>query len=555
MLRNLIWLVYTIITGCLGVGVTSLLCVKGGLNAYWGIFFVALYAMFAAGGISILCQGMSAIMPFVQKNRSLFVVLEATLAVTFVVVGLLFRMEGVASANQGTIYYDMAKMTMGQDIPLVVHGAVYLYLQMLHGAFAIFGNHFAVGIWIQIILQMAALMIVFFTIRKLAGAMAALVSLGFGMCAPYMVGNSLMLSPEMLYFFLLAAAVSLIIKVYSRNLKPLLFLPMGAMIALFCYLDVSGLLLLIPAFVMISCCHETTKSVQKVKAVIFILVGVCFGFFFCILGDAFFSGASLMKVAGAWFQLYHPEGVRVPVVVEAQGVGSSNIVLLGFMIFGIFSFWQNPEQERMTICVLTAGVIILTASFGIFTNEMSGSFILYVTFIVLAGVGVGQCFTLRPGQSVKADELLGEEWDSMEEKHTMAEKLFPEEDSKKEDSTEKVQSGKEMPSQEITNFSVENFEEKDSKENSQSGEMLAGVITASNAIIPNERKKRSKKKEVGKMREIILDFDDEKAVKYIQNPLPLPKKHVKRVLEYSKDISYADEDFDHDITAGDDYDI
>ena len=118
-----------------------------------------------------------------------------------------------------------------------------------------------------------------------------------------------------------------------------------------------------------------------------------------------------------------------------------------------------------------------------------------------------------------------------------------------------MQSGKEMPSQEITNFSVENFEEKDSKENSQSGEMLAGVITASNAIIPNERKKRSKKKEVGKMREIILDFDDEKAVKYIQNPLPLPKKHVKRVLEYSKDISYADEDFDHDITAGDDYDI
>ena len=75
MFRYLIWLMYMITTGCLAVGVTSLICIREGLDAYWGMFFVAVYAVIAAGGMVLICRVMSDMTLFIDKNRSLFVVL------------------------------------------------------------------------------------------------------------------------------------------------------------------------------------------------------------------------------------------------------------------------------------------------------------------------------------------------------------------------------------------------------------------------------------------------------------------------------------------------
>ena len=47
----------------------------------------------------------------------------------------------------------------------------------------------------------------------------------------------------------------------------------------------------------------------------------------------------------------------------------------------------------------------------------------------------------------------------------------------------------------------------------------------------------------------------EPKVKFIENPLPLPKKHVKREMTYAKEIADSEMDFDISVKEDDDFDI
>ncbi len=505
MVRYLIWLVYTIMTGCLAVGVTSLLCIRAGMDAYWGIFFAALYAMAAAVGTGLLCRMMSGIASFIDRNRSLFVLLEATLAVTFAVVGFLFRIEGIENASEGENYFLLA---LEQEIPKIVHGAVYLYLQMLRGVFTLFGEHFAVGIWVQIILQMTASVILYFVVRRLAGAIAALISLGFCMCAPYMVGHALMLSPEMLYFCFLAAALAMIPAGYTGWRKLFLLFFTGIIIAILGYLDVTGLLLLIPVLGRVWCGREDRFS-EKMRRALLCMTGLCVGFAGCISVDVFLSGAPIQKVARAWLLLYYPSDFQVPLVVEGMASDLEGIMLLGFMVFGIFSFWRDPEKERMTACIAAVSFVILAGCYGIFTPEMSGSFILYVLFAVLAGVGVGQCcYAASSPHTVDAMDDAG---------------------------IQTLESGRSIEQSMEAGGYVE-----------ETGMEGGGSIEIWDGCLPEEAE--SDAEDAG-------NFLREKTVKYIENPLPLPKKHVKRVLEYTRTVPLEEEEFDHAVASDDDFDI
>ena len=53
-----------------------------------------------------------------------------------------------------------------------------------------------------------------------------------------------------------------------------------------------------------------------------------------------------------------------------------------------------------------------------------------------------------------------------------------------------------------------------------------------------------------------LESDGEKnKVQYIDNPLPLPKKHRKRVLDYHLEDTGDGEEFDYFVDENDDFDI
>jgi len=53
----------------------------------------------------------------------------------------------------------------------------------------------------------------------------------------------------------------------------------------------------------------------------------------------------------------------------------------------------------------------------------------------------------------------------------------------------------------------------------------------------------------------VIDMDESPKVQFIENPLPLPKKHVKKVLDFDRELEDGQDDFDIEVDENDDYDI
>ncbi|MGN0377251.1 MAG: hypothetical protein ACI4ED_06415 [Suilimivivens sp.] len=89
--------------------------------------------------------------------------------------------------------------------------------------------------------------------------------------------------------------------------------------------------------------------------------------------------------------------------------------------------------------------------------------------------------------------------------------------------------------------------------------MFAGVgMQTVVAIFYNKRNKEDIMQEAAAMEDKVEERaedkkDENKKVKYIENPLPLPKKHEKRTLDFKLD--QKKDDFDFEISPDDDFDI
>ena len=181
----LIWFVYTVLIGVGLMGVADFLCTEMGLAFYWGAAFVFLYGLLVWGMVLFLRRFARAHLADADRKREHLLVLEGLALLLLLGAGIALRAGGVEGAAQSSVYYEMARVAAGHKIPQTVHGAVYFYVQMLHAVFGLLGNHFQAGLWFQIVLQIGAMAALYFTLRRLAGAGAALVTFGVGMCAPF----------------------------------------------------------------------------------------------------------------------------------------------------------------------------------------------------------------------------------------------------------------------------------------------------------------------------------------------------------------------------------
>ncbi len=517
----LIWSLYTIMTGTMLLALATEVCTIAGIERYMGIP-IAVACVAVAGGAAFLLHRLAmGRVSFAEEKRVHFTVLGILLSVALLVVGFSLRAQQVGGAEYSTsVYYEAAKVTEGQGIPQSVHGAVYFYVWLLHGVLLLLGNYASAGIWVQIVLQLAASFLLFLVVRKLVGFIAGLAVLGFCMLAPYMVDSCLVLSPDMLYFFLLMVAASLMTIGYgNRGTRGTGCIPglrlaacffMGIVIAMCCYLDMTGLLLLPVAFGYVFCFRECAVGTQrKAKAVALCVAGVLQGICACIFLDACLSGKVAQRVAEAWLSLYRPEGFRLPTEMSMNGSVPENCVLFGVMAFGIFSFWFDKRKERISMLVVAVCGIIAASCFGVFTEEMPGFFYLYLAFILLAGIGFGQCFYAEPAGQEKETPAAEEKPDLeilMEARDGTEAGWEPEQARRglKPEKTESEQPGRKRP------------------------------VEAAVEAAPTD----------GKVQ-----------VQFLENPLPLPKKHVKRVMDYSLPSGAQDDDFDYPVAEGDDFDV
>ena len=451
------------------------------------------------------------------------VVWEIFDVVALLAVGLILRLDRITD-GQGELfaYYEAAMVMEGQVIPSVVHGVDYLYLYVLHLLFLFVGNKFVAGVWLQIILQLLAVLMLFASMRKLAGPAAALVMLGFFMFAGTMIDGAVMLSPQMIYLLLFAIGINFLAECQKGSLHHLAFLGVGIWIGLMGYLDIGGFLLLI---LLVSCAagdsNVETDRGKKLGAFCFGLMGTLAGFLGAIGADAIVSGKAFGSVLDAWLGLYDPGDFQSSILFSHVSTGWWTVVLAVFMIAGVFGFWCDKERDRMSMWVLGGCATAAAGCFGMFTEELPMDLYLYLFLGVLAGLGVGEIFN-EPVEN-ESEDLEAE----TPEESEMAKK-------------EKKEKNRKNKKGEMEATAAKTQETQASTEVPAAEEMPAETPAVS----------RSEDKSIDEP-----EAEKPKSPKYIENPLPLPKPHVKRIMDYARKPTSGEDDFDHPVGEDDDFDI
>lgn len=441
---------------------------------------------------------------------------ECILAIGLLAAGVFLRINDLPAAETASVYMDAAQVAEGQSIPLLVHGIEYLYLQMLHLVFLLFGNKLLAGIWCQMVLQLLACVFLYCAVRKLAGGAAAVTAAGFLMLSPMLRQEVLQLSSRNLFLFIFGFVLFLLAQLMmAQRGRPAACFAAGILTLLVVYLDILGAVVLLLAVGMLLAQNGRPFTGWNSRWVLLILylLGCTAGALAAFGADAYISGKEPVNIVLAWWTLFAPKGFAS--VLGQSGLlerGTwETLILLAVMCIGIFSFWCRHRTEQQSIWTLCCVAVLGLQTFGMTTRQLDGDMLLYFFCAVCAGMGICNLFRMRrdfvPAEGRNRPERKGMEGEAEPQKmHSVQEK-------KREA------------------FRVMGIEEIEELEETKA-EKAEGTM------------REAEKSEAEGLEEIV----------YIENPLPLPKKHVKRVLDYGVQIPESD-DFDIAVQEEDDFDL
>lgn len=453
----LMWLLYTVVVGSSLFCVIALLVIETGYSL--PVYLLGGCAcLIATGGLVFLLHFLwQKISKFTFERKKIIFLLEGIIVVALLVAGVMQGISNFPRVYEGESYFELVKITDGQGVIQVVHGATYFFLQFLHVICLFFGNKITICIAAQMILYAITAVILYFAVRRIAGVLPAIATFAFMVLSPSLNQNAKSLSPNVLFLFFYVIALHLIAVCLKNNYGSVFkYIITGIAIAFVTYLDVMGVTLLL---FVVSILYAKRQNAEKLWNKPIVVVPVCLvtsvaGFFGCIALDALFSGDGFLRVLNAWGNLYYPKGYHLEIALFEHGYAGDRITLLSLLILGIFSFLCRKKVERLSIWVLTAAVLALMECFGIIMPEMNVAFYFYICLSVMSGIGIANIFIAEDEEPCEEEEELMQE----------------------------------------------------------------------NETVVNEKV-------------------EEPAVQFIENPLPLPKKHVSKIMDYDYEVA-DDDDFD-----------
>lgn len=489
ILSVVLWFIYAIIVGTGMVGTAMAVT----LPAYGALIITGVWLAVTGLVVFLLHKFLEKAMhPHPEDRQQVKLIVESLLVVALIAVGIVFRTEEIMrydmSAANGDIWFQTVMVTENTQIPQVVHGAVYFYLQVLHGLLVFLGNKMTAALIFQVILQILAGIFLYFTLRKMTGVVTAIVAFAYWMLCP-VISGVVVLGPEPLYDLLWMIGLCIAAEALDHfrqsgdtpGIRSVIgFFGAGIAAGVLGYLDIMGFLLLLPVFsVMFLETQERIRVARKIGAAILGLVGSLAGFILSIALDAVSSGKMMENVLVAWRKVYSPGHPVLPVTVENGNVTA--VAVVAILGIGVFGFWCRKGLERQSVWLVTAIALGCMICYGMTSAEMQGFSLLYLIIAVVAGAGV---------QAVLPYEL------------------------------------------------------------AQQDTLQQASVAAEEALAENKPKKRRLK--IQDLEEEELPAEPDNKVQLIENPLPVPKKHVPKVLDYKlkDDVS----DFDYPVADDDDFD-
>lgn len=517
ILSVILWFIYALTAGTVLVGTTMVMLLPEGGSRPIGLVIAGVWL--AMTGLVVFLLHRFLWVKWAQNGEGsgqVKLIIEGLAVVALIAVGITLRvresMQYDISGAAGNIWFDAVKVTETTRIPQVVHGAVYFYLQVLHGLLVFLGNKMTAALVLQIVLQILTGIFLYFAVRKLTGMVAAVVSLAYWMLCPVLSG-AVILGPEPLYQLLwmigLCVCVEALDRFRGRGDTPGIrsvggFFLSGIVIGILGYLDVAGLLLLLVVFsVFFLETKQQVKWMRRICAGALGLFGTVVAFFACIALDAVGSGKKMENILLAWWKVFSPGRFTWIALYEQPAVHTyvpdkvATVIIAAVMVTilacGAFSYWCRKEHERQSVWIALALALGILNGCGMLSEDMPGLTLWYLLLAVAAGAGVQAVLPYEMELLREVKGVLPETVEAVPVGAASTKRRLKVQDLETE----------EFPEEEPADFQEE----------------------------PVETEK----------------------IQLIENPLPLPKKHVPKVLDYKLNGD-DDSDFDYPVADDDDFD-
>lgn len=395
-------------------------------------------------------------------------------------------------------YFNRAVVSGNGFAAPMDYGISDLYVVLLTVVLSFLGNKVVSAVFLQIILQMVGIILVYVSTRKAAGRLPACIAVLYPACSQACLGMLVYFGPEWLFFVLymivMLTSVSFV-KSYLANRirKPLALIcavVVGALIGALTYLDLTGASLLV---VMLGAAvgkkkrqeempvrNSAAVSAAVISTAVLVSAAVWLGTMAAVsyIGGTDFAGSIRNRLRACFENSFFFTG-RNPYFQDIYMIGAL-LVLASFLVF---EFFRSGKEQNYMLWILLCLVAAPTplAAYG------EHGFVVLSLYIwtVLAGLGLQNC--LYGGRAKVLQAMI-------EEINTAAERA-------------------------------------------EESEQIAGTEAAAEA---QETKTMENK---------------EPKPRYIENPLPLPKKHVAREMDYQYAVEEKDMKYDVEVPSNDDFDV
>lgn len=486
------------------------------------------------------------------------VLVEGIPVAVLLLAGIALRILLIGGAGEEAAYYEVAKVTESGMQAQLVQGSIYYYLCLLNGLFRLVGNKWMAGIVLQIVLQMLGIGISYFAVRRLSGRGPALVVLVFLTIAPGSVRDGMTYSPKMLYFCMYAL-ILLIIAGYmyrttrsgGRVLTWILAVLCGALVAFAGYTDIVGFTLAIPLFGLPTLKREERGTVRWVAQLFLFLIALAGSFCLLTWVDGAVSGSDFGRVLGAWGETYRLKGADYNFIFREAGY--ETILMLVLIALGIFTFMRRKNEEMFSPWVMMLMSVALMRVLGIVTPNMNGSYQMYFAMAGLAGVSLSELF-VQGGGVADVPEMVVEDLDEEPAEPIVSRpsqqpvRVWPPEPAASAGAAEATAVAAETEKDRRTE---KNVRRRSVKKQRRQAETDVPVWES----LPQESAAESKAPEVREDMAEKKQEDGQKQVQFIENPLPLPKKHVKKVMDYPIQPDASMMHYDVEVDPGDNFDF
>lgn len=527
--------------------------------------------------------------PQMKGNPVVLGTLELIAFVSLLIGGILLRLQSLPAA-QGGLLYELAEMKYQTPLAETSHMAENLYLSILHGFCYLLGNTPYYSLRFHLVLSVLAGTVWYLGVRDIAGRLPALIFAAFYFLDPYMVSKVTLLSAEPMVLFFYGIGLCCIGAFLRKSsggwLGALLAgIPVG--IACFTELFCVTLLALTLFGYNVERGEEERAPRRKIADIGVFFGGALVGFLACNGLWACFHLENGKYGFGTLFSSYF-RSIPAPGLTDLQALFSLLASISGtgyafagaiFALFGIFGFFMQEKKEKLSpwvVILVLVGILMIFGMAvparylertalgpeleGIYRFPFDGSVLLLLCMYVLAGIGVSavlQPRVLIPEQT-PLSRRMGKEPFSV---RNMILALRRKKEERKAALDYAIAHPETMDGKNpITKFFFERARKKAENQREIDRVMYAlnslsddHVVIEDFARAPHPEEAAREKEgglfhllhheETSEKPEVKPEEKPEDKPRLLENPLPVPQKHVTSVLDYDYEVS-DDDDYD-----------